>query len=81
MGPVQDELICFKDSENILHEILDQRAREGHTKDEKMQDQFFSLDGADLNLRCNSMAAILKLNQPTKKSRNRETYHTRSTLN
>ena len=70
MGPSQGEQLCFKDSENILHEILDQRAREGHTKDEKMQDQFFSVDGADLNLQCNSMAAILKLNQLTRKSRN-----------
>ena len=29
MGPIQGEQVFFKDSENILHEILDLRAREG----------------------------------------------------
>jgi len=32
MGPLQGVRVCFKDSENILHEILDWRAKEGHAK-------------------------------------------------
>ena len=32
MGPLQGEWVCFKDSKNVLHEILDWRAREGQTK-------------------------------------------------
>ena len=32
IGIIQGEWVCFKDSKNILHEILDWRAREGRAK-------------------------------------------------